>query len=56
MTVLGMRGTGSWSTDERPNNWREKLLYLFPNSPAIMTALVSKLANEFVDDPKFNWF
>ena len=56
MAVLGMRGTGTWSADERPGNWREKLLQLFPNSPAIMTALVSKLANESVDDPKFSWF
>ncbi len=57
MAILGMRGTGSWVTGvERPLNWREKLLYLFPNSPAIFTMMVSKLAQEATTDPQFNWF
>ncbi len=57
MAILGMRGTGSWTTGtERPLNWREKLLYLFPNSPAIFTMLVSKLGQEATTDPTFNWF
>src|SRR5690348_18263722 len=42
-TVLGLRGTGSWSSDERPKNYRELILLLFPNSPLSLTALMSKL-------------
>ena len=28
---LGMRGTGDWVDDQRPMNWRENILYLYPN-------------------------
>jgi len=40
-TVLGLRGTGSWTSDERPKNYRELILLLFPNSPLSLTALMS---------------
>ena len=44
MPVLGMRGTGSWSTDERPKNYRESILLLFPNNTSMsLTALMTKL-------------
>jgi len=56
MAILGMRGTGSWSSDERPTNFREKILYLYPNSPAILTAITGKLKSEAVNDPKFTIF
>uniref|UniRef100_A0A6M3JDD3 Uncharacterized protein n=1 Tax=viral metagenome TaxID=1070528 RepID=A0A6M3JDD3_9ZZZZ len=29
---LGMRGTDDWATDERPLNWRQGILYLYPKS------------------------
>lgn len=54
--VLGMRGTGSWDSNERPTNFRSKILYLYPNSPAILTALTGMLKTEAVDDPKFTIF
>lgn len=53
---MGMRGTGDWATDERPKNWRETILYLYPNGTAPLTALLSKLSEERTDDPEFNWW
>jgi hypothetical protein len=54
--VLGLRGTGDWSTDERPKNYREQILLLFPNSPLPLTALMSKLKVQKTTDPEFKIF
>ncbi len=52
-----MKGTGGFSTpDERPKNYRELILLLFPNASAPLTALLSKLKNEPTDDPEFKIF
>lgn len=56
MTFLGMRGNGDWVTDQRPKNWRETILYRYPNGSAPLTAILSMLGNEGVDDPEFNWW
>uniref|UniRef100_A0A6M3KQV9 Putative capsid protein n=1 Tax=viral metagenome TaxID=1070528 RepID=A0A6M3KQV9_9ZZZZ len=53
---LGMRGTGSWATDQRPKSYRESILFLFPNGTAPLTAIMSKLKSESVDDPEYNWW
>ena len=53
---LGMRGTDDWAYDERPLNWRQGILYLYPNGMAPLTAIMSKMANEKVDDPQFHWW
>jgi hypothetical protein len=51
--VLGMRGTGSYSTpDERPKNYRDQILLLYPNSAPLL-AMTSKLKSEMTDDPEF---
>jgi len=55
-TVLGMRGTGDWTTSERPTNFREEILLLFPNSPVSLTALMSKIKSEITNDPKYTIF
>src|SRR5262245_21763367 len=55
-TVLGLRGTGGWSADERPKNYRELILLLFPNSPLSLTALMSKLQVRATNDPEFKIF
>ncbi len=55
-TVLGMRGTGDWTTSERPTNFREQILLQFPNSPVSLTAMMSKLKSENTDDAKFTIF
>lgn len=56
MPFMGMRGTGDWQTDERPKNWRETILYLYPNGNAPLTAILSKMGSEKTDDPEFNWW
>ena len=56
MAVLGMRGTGSWSADERPKNYREMILYLYPHDKAPLMAMLSKLSEESLDDPEFKVF
>jgi hypothetical protein len=53
---MGMRGNGDWVTDGRPKSWRETILYLYPNGQAPLTALLSKLGSESVDDPQFHWW
>lgn len=57
MAILGMRGTGDWaSSNERPQNFRDKILYLYPDSPAVLTALSGRLKSEVTNDPIFHIF
>ncbi len=56
MAFLGMRGDGDWVTDQRPKNWREAILYRYPNGDAPLTAILSKMASERTTDPEFNWW
>lgn len=53
---LGMRGTGDWATDQRPMNWRDSILYLYPNGDAPLTALTAKMKSEKTDDPQYHWW
>lgn len=55
-TVAGMRGTADWGTDERPKNFRETILWRNPNGMAPLTALMSKMKTESLDDPEFSWW
>jgi len=52
----GLRGSGSFGTDERPKSFREMILWLNPNGSAPLFALTSKAKTEGVDDPEFNWW
>jgi hypothetical protein len=54
--VLGMRGTGSYAAGERPENWRQAILLLFPSGDAPLTAILSKMRESPTDDPRFHWF
>jgi len=57
MPVLGMRGSGSFTvTGQRPENWRQMILRLYPNGSAPLTAILSMLKSEPTDDPIFHWF
>lgn len=56
MPVLGLKGDGAWSSDERPNNYRQYILFLQPNGMTPLTGFMSKLKQEVTDDPKFNIF
>lgn len=53
---LGMRGTGDWVANQRPQSWREQILYLYPNGMAPLTAILSMMGSEQVTDPTFNWW
>lgn len=53
---LGMRGNGDWVTGQRPMNWRQQILYLYPNGMAPLTAILSMMGSESVDDPQFHWW
>lgn len=53
---LGMRGTGDWVADQRPLNWRQQILKLYPNGQAPLTAILSMMGSSKVDDPQFHWW
>lgn len=55
-SFAGLRGTGSFGTDERPKNFREMILWLNPNGTAPLTALMARMKKESVDDPEFAWW
>ncbi len=54
--IAGLRGTKDFGPNERPENFRETILFLNPNGEAPLTALMSKMASERTDDPTFHWF
>lgn len=57
VAFLGMRATNDFTVDgQRPKNWRETLLRLYPNGKAPLTALTALMKTESTDDPEFNWF
>jgi len=56
MSIAGMRGTDNWGTDERPRNFRESILWRDPNGSAPLTAFMSKMRSEVVDDSKYSWW
>ena len=53
---LGMRGDGDWVANQAPENWRQQILYLYPNGMAPLTAILSMMSSESVDDPRFHWW
>jgi hypothetical protein len=56
MAFLGMRGNGDWTADQRPKNWRQKVLQLYPNGTVPLTAIQSMMREERTDDPEFYWW
>ena len=56
MAHLGMRGTGDWVADQRPLDWRQMILYLYPNGMMPLTAIMSMMGSERAKDPEFNWW
>lgn len=52
----GMRGTGSWGANERPESWRQAMLRLYPNGQLILTGITSMLPTERVTDPTYHWW
>lgn len=56
MAVLGLRGTGNFATDERPQDYREMILYRTPEGDAPIFALTSKTRKRIVTDPQYHWW
>lgn len=56
MAVIGLRHSGNFAANQRPNNWREGILRLDTNGMLPLTGLTSLLKSKSTDDPKFNWF
>lgn len=56
MAFLGMRGNGDWADEQRPKNWRQKVLQLYPNGDAPLTAILSMMKEESTDDPEYSWW
>ena len=54
--IAGLRGTGDWGANERPTNFRDTILWVDPNGDSPLTALLSKMRSESVDDPQFQWW
>lgn len=54
--VLGLRGTGEFSTDEKPLNWREGILYLYPNGEAPLTGVLSMCESQKTNSYDYNWW
>lgn len=53
---LGMKGTGDWATNQRPENWRQQLLRLYPNGSMPLTAILSMMKSRSTDDPIIHWW
>lgn len=60
MAIQGLRDTSNFVSNARPENWRQGLLLLYPNSAeaakAPLTALTSLMKSRSVDDPIYHWW
>jgi hypothetical protein len=56
MPIQGLRDTSGFVTDQRPKNWREGILLLYPNGKMVLTGLTSLMKSKSTDDPEYNWW
>jgi hypothetical protein len=56
MAIQGLRGSGQFTTDFRPKNYRELFTLLEPNGNAPLNALLAMGSSESTDDPEFKNF
>lgn len=56
MAFAGIRGSGNWGTNERPQNFREMILWMEPNGSSPITALMAKTSKASVNDPQYHWW
>lgn len=54
--IQGLRGSGEFTTDFRPKNYRELFTLLEPNGTAPLNALLSMGSSEATDDPEYKNF
>jgi len=46
----------NFATNERPENWRQMINYLYPNGKTPLTALTGAMKESSTDDPVFHWW
>lgn len=56
MAIQGLRDTGNWEANQRPKDWLETILLLWPNGKAPLTALRSAMKKKPTTDPEYNWY
>ena len=56
MAIQGLRDTTNFVADQRPKNWRETIMLLYPNGKAPLTALTTLMKSKSTDDPEYNWW
>ena len=56
MAILGLRGVGNFAANESPQNWREGILFYYPNGETPLMALSSQGKSEATDNYTFNWW
>ena len=56
MAVQGLRNTADFVTDQRPKDWLETILRLYPNGKAPLTALRAVMKKRNTVDPEYNWW
>lgn len=56
MAILGLRDTNGFTEGERPKNYRQVIMRLYPNGQMVLTGLTSLMKSRTVDDPEFNWW
>jgi len=56
MAILGLRGVGNFATNEHPQNWREGILFYYPNGETPLMAISSQGKSEPTDSYIFNWW
>lgn len=56
MPILGLHGVGNFATSEEPRNWREGILFFYPNGETPLMAIASMGKSEPVDSYQFNWW
>ena len=54
--IQGLRGSGEFTADYRPKNYRELYTLLEPNGTAPLNALLSMAQSEATDDPEYKNF
>ena len=55
-SILGLRGVGNFATNEAPENWREGILFYYPNGETPLVALSSQGKSDGTDHYKFHWW
>lgn len=54
--IGGLRGTGDFTADERPKDFRDNILFFNPNGEAPIFALSARAGKRVVKDPEFSWW